>query len=312
MLLPYLCAASLNLGCTPRRASRSQRNNNPRCYLTSSSQEPINISTSILENPHPGNHANISQVMSRYSTFLKPSSMSVIQPGSELNNIAFPNNDCPINKFIISPENCPPSGNKRSPTEVYPASNICAVYPLYYGNQLQSEESWSGFGAPSNSKSNPPESPGVGTVQNLLSYAIDPKKKPGEKDVVHVIENSSKIECDLSLRLGPISIPCMSVENSWPQEFEDVGSSCSREGSKLGDLSPQVDKQFPLFPRGNANDPLDSCSSKRRSEGENLNMEATIRKRKAAISYPLEDRQFCCQPKLPYNYLPGRMRNAGS
>lgn len=272
----------------------------------------MSISTTILENSHQGNHTNISQVMSHYSTFLKPASMRVIHPGSELHSTAFHNTDCPTNKFLFPSENCPPSGNKSSSMEVYPDSNFRAVYPLYYGNQLQSEEALTGFGAPSNSKSNPPEPAGAGTVQNLFSHAIDSKKKLSEKELVLATENSSKIECDLSLRLGPISIPCMSVENSWPQEFEDVGSCCSREGSKLGDLSPQVDKQFPFFPKGNADDPLDSCSSKRSSEMENLNMEVTMRKRKAAISYPLEDRQFCCQPKLPYNYLPGRMRNAGS
>ncbi|KAL6344884.1 hypothetical protein AAG906_006637 [Vitis piasezkii] len=304
--------ASLNLGCPQRRASRSQRNNNPRCYLTPSTQEPISISPSILENSPQGNHATISQVMSRYATFIKPSSMSVIQPGLEPHSTAFHNNDCPTSKFLFSSENCPPSGNKCLQMEVYPASNLCAVYPLYDGNQLQCEESQCGFGVQSHPKSNPMEPAGMGTIQNLFSYAIDPTKKPSQTDFGHVTENSPKIDCDLSLRLGPLSIPCVSVENSWPQEFEDVGSSCSREGSKFSDLSPQVDKQFPFFPRGNTDDPLDSCLSKRSSEGENLNMEATMRKRKAVISYPLEDRQFCCQPKLPYNYLPGRMRNAGS
>ncbi|RVW54052.1 hypothetical protein CK203_080369 [Vitis vinifera] len=236
--------ASLNLGCPQRRASRSQRNNNPRCYLTPSTQEPISISPSILENSPQGNHTTISQVMSRYATFIKPSSMSVIQPGLEPHSTAFHNNDCPTTKFL------------------FPLRTVLHL--------LQCEESQCGFGVQSHPKSNPMEPAGMGTIQNLFSYAIDPTKKPSQTDFGHVTENSPKIDCDLSLRLGPLSIPC-----------------------------------------GNTDDPLDSCLSKRSSEGENLNMEATMRKRKAVISYPLEDRQFCCQPKLPYNYLPGRMRNAG-
>lgn len=242
---------------------------------------------------------------------MQPSSRSVIQPGSEHHTTAVQGNDCPTNKFLFSPENCHPSGSKCLPMEVYPASNLCAVYPLYYGNQLRCEESQCGLGVKSLSKPNSMEPAGNGTVPNLFSYATDPTKELSQKDLGHATKNPPKFECDLSLRLGPTSIPCVSVENSWPQEFEDVGSSCSREGSKLSDPSAQVDKQLSFFRRGNADDPLDSCSSKRSSDGEKLNMEAKMKKRKAIISYPLDDRQFCCQPKLPYDYLPGRMRNEG-
>ena len=42
-LVLFVSVAALHLGCTPRRASRSQRNINPRCYLSQDSTKLDNI-----------------------------------------------------------------------------------------------------------------------------------------------------------------------------------------------------------------------------------------------------------------------------
>ncbi|RXI09715.1 hypothetical protein DVH24_026868 [Malus domestica] len=48
-LLPPCVEAALNLGCTPVRASRSQRNSNPRSYLAPRAQEPAPTPARVLD-----------------------------------------------------------------------------------------------------------------------------------------------------------------------------------------------------------------------------------------------------------------------
>ncbi|KAM7256885.1 hypothetical protein ACFE04_012626 [Oxalis oulophora] len=94
--------AALYLGCTPRRASRSQRNTNPRCYLNSNTQGPG-------------------------EALMKPPTYGV----SNVNNY----------KCAFTHENAPPSNNIQcTPVENYPTSEKCPVYPLYYGKVPQFEE----------------------------------------------------------------------------------------------------------------------------------------------------------------------------
>ncbi|KAL7164215.1 hypothetical protein ACSBR2_040181 [Camellia fascicularis] len=241
-LLRPCIEAALNLGCTPRRASRSQRNNNPRSYLTTASpSEPTHVPPNNLENIIQGNHTMKSPFVSHNnSNFIKSTTMNANLLGSE--------SQCSI----------PQKDNL-----------ICSkyrFYPLYYGNQLQSQVSEFSFEIPPNSNSDNATLSEIGCdLANLRENT----------------ENPFGIRCDLSLRLGPLSVPCISVENSWPQEVEDVGSNTSPEN-----------REFSFFPKANGDDPLDSCSSKWSSETENMNIETTMRKRKATSDLS-EDRQFC-------------------
>ncbi|KAI7988527.1 hypothetical protein LOK49_LG13G02608 [Camellia lanceoleosa] len=291
--------AALYLGCTPRRASRSQRNSNPRCYLSASTPDQTTVSPSNLENIYHSNHITNPPFMSHNSNFTKPNTMNFTVLDSE------------SHKFPFLSENFPPCSNARClPSEAYASSNSCSVYPLYYGNPLQSQESQESqfrFRIPPNLNSDNLKPVKIGHLQNLFPCDVDASNQIPQADLRDTPENPPGIGCDLSLRLGPLSVPCISIENSWPQEVEDV------ERSKLNDdLKPWMDKEFSFFPKANADDdPLDSYSSKWSSEAEDMNVETTMRKRKAVFSYPSEDGQFCWQPKLPSNHLTGKMSNAG-
>lgn len=48
----FIFVAALHLGCTPRRASRSQRNINPRCYLSQDSTNLDNILSQVFMKPN--------------------------------------------------------------------------------------------------------------------------------------------------------------------------------------------------------------------------------------------------------------------
>ncbi|KAA8525471.1 hypothetical protein F0562_007326 [Nyssa sinensis] len=308
-LLQPCIEAALNLGCTPRRASRSQRNSNLRCYLNANTPETTCVSYN-SENTTEGSNTTNIQFMSHYSSFMKSGTMNSIHLGSESRCPITQNNTTNKSPFLST--NFPPHGtNQCLPMESYPSSNSCSIYPLYYGNYFQSQESQSGFGIPSKSNSHPMESAEMGVLQNLLSHNVDASNKIPQAELGDSPENLTNIGCDLSLRLGPLSVPCINVETSWLQEVEDVGSSTSREGSKLSAILPQMDKEFSFFPKVKADDPLDSYSSKWNSEDEKMNVEATMRKRKAVFSHSSEDGGFFWQPKLPYNHLTGRMSNAG-
>ncbi|ESQ53946.1 hypothetical protein EUTSA_v10026043mg [Eutrema salsugineum] len=73
--------AALHLGCTPRRASRSQRNINPRCYL--SQQDSTNLEN--ILSPQ------------QYQVFMKPNNFAP-------KNLTFHNQDkCPVSKYSAYP-----------------------------------------------------------------------------------------------------------------------------------------------------------------------------------------------------------------
>lgn len=117
-------AAALNLGCTPRRTSRSQRNINPRCYLNTSSREPTSI-----------DNFNSGGTRTTNLTFIKPTTSMNLTP-----NPVFGNNDYCTNKFTFALENVAPSSDKRSfSMETHPNSK-CSVYPLYYGTSFRFDE----------------------------------------------------------------------------------------------------------------------------------------------------------------------------
>ncbi|XAR69380.1 hypothetical protein NMG60_11000930 [Bertholletia excelsa] len=246
-LLQPCIEAALTLGCTPRKASRSQRNDSPICYLSASNLESI-ASESPSSIPKQNDHTT-----NRFP-FLSGD---------------FPNMPC-------------------LPVEAHQSSNLCSVYPLYYATnqiQLQLASSQFGFSICPNSNSKKSQPVETKNLQALLSSGLDVVKEVSRGDLRDNSENPLGNGCDLSLRLGLVSVPRTNTENSLPLESEDVGSNTSQEGSKSTDLNVLVDKDFSFFPK--ANDPLDSCSSKKTSEDENLSTETRMRKRKMVKWSPL-------------------------
>lgn len=186
-----------------------------------------------------------------------------------------------------------------------------AVYPLYYGDHLQSTESAFSFDTPSRLNSHSMEPAELGVKQNLSSCKTDALSKIMQADIVNTAENSHETGCDLSLRLGCLGVPRTVIENSVTKEVENVGSRTPREENKMSDSSPQIDKK-PFFHKSCSGDPVDTCPSNWTSETEILNVKKSMRKRKAVFDHLCEDKQFFWHPKLPFNHLTGWMSNAGS
>ncbi|KAL5783111.1 hypothetical protein ACOSP7_008140 [Xanthoceras sorbifolium] len=292
-LIPPCIEAALNLGCMARRTSRSQRNSNPRCYLTSSVQD---------ENVTQASHAINSQGITHYSTLMKCANTDTTH------NSGVQHNNGSTNKFPFASQNVPPYSSKQLlPMENYHSPNLYSVYPLYYGTCFKSEEPLRGFENFPNSTSNNVEPVKVNFVQNS-SFGLDSSIMAAQTYIMGIPEISRDVGCDLSLRLGPLSVTGPGVDYNQPQPVKDVGSS-SLEGNKLTELAPQMKKQVYFFSKANVEEPLDICSSQWSVEG---NVDMKLRKRKAVSIHPLEDQHFHWQSKLPYNNkLTERMRSAG-
>ncbi|XWS17819.1 hypothetical protein CRYUN_Cryun33cG0100700 [Craigia yunnanensis] len=300
-LLQPCIEAALNLGCTARRTLRSQRNYNPR-YLNSGTQE--------AENTTQGNLTTNSHCMASYCRFVKPPTMNVTHLGSESPKYIAQNSNCTTNKFPFASENGSfPSNNQCLPVEKYPP-NLHSVYPLYNGNHLKFEELRHGFGNFPKSISDAVEPTEMGVIHNLFPSDVDSSNKMNQTDVRSTSSIPHEIACDLSLRLGPLSTPYLSVGNSRPQEIEDTGSTFL-DLNKFSDLTPPIDKNLSSFPRSNRDQPLNSSSKEWSVEGEHMNVDATMRKQKTVYGPPV-DQQFCLPPMLPYSHLTGRMKSAGS
>ncbi|KAH0988775.1 hypothetical protein GBA52_000258 [Prunus armeniaca] len=299
--------AALNLGCIPRRTSRSQRHTNPRCYLIPITSDVPSISPSVVENASQRDYTSNSQYRPHCPNFVKPKSMTT-HLGFESRFPVVQNNDCTTMKFSIASENIPPLGyDQFSPRESKATSNFSS-YPLHYGNFPQFEELKPGFVILPKPVSDPIEPAKMGVISNLLCNG-DKSNDNTQTDTRDYTENPCTVGCDLSLRLGPLSTQYSIGENSQPEEVKDVGA---QEGTMCSDQSqPQFDRLPSFIGKGNEYGPGDLYSSRLNFEGEYMNVQATVRKRKAAFNHPTGDTKFYRQPELPFSHLTGSMRNGG-
>lgn len=135
----YASVAALHLGCTPRRASRSQRNINPRCYLSQDS-------------------TNLDNVLSRqYQVFMKP------------NNNNFGPRNLPVMTFRSS------DVQEKRVVERCPDSKY-STYPLCYSFPVPSLPSSNNFGdsCKSNKSSRPDATNGITFGGCDLSLRLGP------------------------------------------------------------------------------------------------------------------------------------------
>ncbi|KAE8735214.1 putative L-ascorbate peroxidase 6 [Hibiscus syriacus] len=131
----------------------------------------------------------------------------------------------------------------------------------------------------------------TGYIHNLF---VDSLNKMNQTDAVNASMNPHEFACDLSLRLGPLSTPCSSVRNG---QLRETGKSNSTFPEwKL------TDKSSSSFLKSNGDDRLNSTSNERSFEGESMNVDATMRKRKTIYGLAT-DQQFHSPSKLPYGHL---------
>lgn len=295
-LLQPCIEAALHLGCTPRRSSRSQRNITPRCYLNPEKPEAISVSLTNLDNKVQGNYATNCSFIPQSPNLLMNSADTCLN----YDNSGIQKTDSEYPKLRNSP-----SINHQSRPRLAPSlSSSCSVYPLYHGNHFQFQDS-------SKSNSHLMKTDKKGVMKRRSTCGQDALNVILQASPHYVSETPHGSGCDLSLRLGPLGVSCLGEENSCPQEVEDGGGlGTCKVGSKDNDLSSQSDKDFSFFPKPNGHDMLDSSSNKWSHKTQNVNIEATLRKRKAAVSHPSEDRQYCWPLKFPFKQVNGRFNSS--
>ncbi|XP_030548321.1 uncharacterized protein LOC115753715 isoform X1 [Rhodamnia argentea] len=263
-LLQPCIEAALTLGCTPRRASRSQRNNSPQRYLRANSQEQTGDPHAIMEKSSPGNQTITSDPVLLY-----------------LNHSRFE----PINSAKPNYTSFNRTLNQASPTQAHTASKSYSVYPLYYhGSRPQTERNLSHFGAVC-SQSN--------TVGNFQSYPVE------NLDASAIFKPPPEIGCDLSLRLGPHLADGIGAKRSQPREIVDVGRDSAREVNIFCDQRRGRDCKLPFLRWENADHPSTMFLTKRSFQLEQSKVDQPVRKKSALCGYYVEDHQCCWQPKHP-------------
>ncbi|KAK4765335.1 hypothetical protein SAY86_026425 [Trapa natans] len=213
-LLPPCVEAALNLGCVPVRASRSQRHNNPRSYLTPRGHDPPppTISTNV-----PSNDCNLQS----------------LPPAQTSSHPNYPRAEAAPYSYQALYDNAWGKHNPLQTGEVdNRVPNFGSVYPLYYGNRYPAERSHVGVAVPENPSydtilvgtpvgTSYPERPMVGSTPSLLPC-------DNSLNIINTAEPRDarrKRACDLSLRLGPSSAQCDSAGKS----SGEAGSSNSLE-----------------------------------------------------------------------------------
>ncbi|KAL5771427.1 hypothetical protein ACOSP7_015581 [Xanthoceras sorbifolium] len=320
--LPPCVEAALNLGCIPVRASRSQRHNNPRTYLNLRPQESASMPPRIVDKNtdeqcpklsplNSGNQLNFARSTSQANSTLQ---------APESNCHAIKNDNLAAHQSYPLYENVLSGHNKVMTMETNIPLQLGSVYPLYYGTHYQNQ----GSQIPENMNSTPifvgkpvgtsiPESAEIGVLPNLLSCPSSDmvSKTVSQPDFGGTFKMPLVTECDLSLRLGPFSDTCMSIDRSSAREIEDVGSSSYQEVNKFSNPSSLINKEFCFFPEKTVTEPSESCSRNWFSKGECYNLEGSTRKPSVPLGDKLEDVQCCWQPGLPSNQPIGRIKGPG-
>lgn len=193
--------AALHLGCTPVRSSRSQRNESTRCYLK-------------RENPVPAPGPPSSSTNFQCLQYLTVSGSKA----DHTHNNSIRKRSAP-NEVLIPSKDLVPNDDGHA----YASSTKWSVYPLYYDKQVQPD----GLYATKRSVS-------CSSGKLVERDAIENFSFPSSKRCASNEENG--IECDLTLRLGSLVVPCASVGNSSPLVAENGHSWASVSGSKIWEL----------------------------------------------------------------------------
>ncbi|CAA6672654.1 unnamed protein product [Spirodela intermedia] len=310
LLLPCIEAA-LTLGCIPRRASRSQRHSNPRCYLSSGTEESLRTSAS-SQNITDGNKPLLGPVP--YS--LRPSMIAC--PGNlQAANTQFTSwflaTDCPqavASDFFLEMRSAglvPSTDQKASISISCPGFHklwSCVSLVLRYPNQ--NVESCSSFREPLDSSCNGmtvggvPYGSSAGQIGGKTLRGSD-KGRSAQNESSNLRDKPEIIadgECDLSLHLSLPSTTSTGADHRWAPEIEDMGSSSSLDGSKFHEMpqnqvravnfecrfsSPQNHNGLFFNPPEVPGEPLESCSSKRSFEDEDALYVDTLDRRRRAL-----------------------------
>lgn len=294
-LLPPCVEAALNLGCKAVKTSRSDRHNNRRTYLSPRIQQPPSMPPPRHVAGNPLNYAK--------------DTTSAVSDSTHQNSKLMGSSNYPFSESL-------PSGHHQPLTvEARPSLNMGSVYPLYYGYEAREPQPRA---IPRDATCSDtifvgrpvipvPEPSGIGLLENFpygrFHHVANRRAKESVVGTTRV--EAPDRECDLSLRLGQCLHPCSSSKNNSAYELDDVGLGVSLEGKKFSQLSLQRNNEFCFYPRQTGYGTIESTSGKCNVEGEDQNLEATLRKRKAPLGNN-EDGQFCRRLGVPSNRFTGR------
>lgn len=204
--------AALNLGCTPMRTSRSQRNNTSTYYLNIKNPDPNFCPANNLHKTTQETPITVTPFVSHYSHILKPPAINLSPFNLKSQIPILPNDKSLRNKFSF--QSPIPSGDKPYLCQ---STKPPSVYPLYYGNGIELKDPKIGYGAHSEPYCELKENGEVGFIQ-----------KPSFHNPLS-ISDATQVECDLSLRLGPSTMK--TSQQTQPHDAGDFSNSLSRKWS---------------------------------------------------------------------------------
>ncbi|KAI3911817.1 hypothetical protein MKX01_038259 [Papaver californicum] len=316
--------AALILGCTPRRASRSQRNSNPRCYLSPNKQEPSSLPPRVPDSiTHVGGSSHLQplpsanptsnpQFMSYHSNFPRSMTVATNLLGREPCSAAAMDQHQPIHQGVPLSLEAPIRyvDNQNFPESANHSLNFGRVYPLYdvirheiirpqFGFQTSQylHSNTATLGTP-RIQSNV-EAPVKSVLKNFFpdDKPVNAVNRTNQVSMTSKSEKPSEIDCDLSLRLGIRSASGAGAGTSGRQgvEFENVQSSKSQE--------------YCFFPGKGANELLDSSRKWVFEGGEGLRLESSSsKKRKEPVRKSDEDVHFPQQRNFPPDLFLGKTK----
>ncbi|XP_038899374.1 uncharacterized protein LOC120086684 [Benincasa hispida] len=242
--------AALYLGCTPRRSSKSNRGSNLRGYLNSCTPQVLDTS------PHYTNSIRPTVLSSQHFS-------SCPNLSKQTRNVskAQPKNQNHVGVHSTNPTSTvykniwPLIGRQPLLTETVAGWNMFSLCPLYHG----SNQCVSGIEIqPMPLHSNPIFS-GPAPFKYFHSNDVIPARNNRIDLVNSTLHKQQKTTCDLSLRLGPLSIPHSSINNGQSKTINDIGAIASqRQITSSSGRSSQLDKTFAFFPLHGTYGALDS------------------------------------------------------
>ncbi|CAH2051025.1 unnamed protein product, partial [Thlaspi arvense] len=122
----------------------------------------------------------------------------------------------------------------------YASHNFSSVHPLYHENRVQSQDFQFSCCIPCNLNLNDrkPDK----TNQTPKSVRRDPEGSDQNP-------YTGVVECDLSLRLAPLSAPYTSITHNWSQDVDDFRSRSSQKRTKSNGVTLPMDKGPYFFPK---------------------------------------------------------------
>ncbi|KAL6006265.1 hypothetical protein ACLOJK_040311 [Asimina triloba] len=270
--------AALELGCPRSKASRSQRHNNPRSYLSLNTQEATETTLSskipknkmVYEgpaclrppqsrNPGPSTSQFTGNCLSQGTT---PVAVNPARIGAESGSSVFQDKPILCQQLNSLPVSCsevprlsekctfPQHGKQSFPVEAHPSMNSGHMYPLYYFNNQQATKP--GFSLPCAQDWNrnastvgmpaakPVMGPQKGLVLNLLCHKNSQESPKIKTSMSSHFGGTSKNAGDIGydLSLRLGPSPALCLSMESYKNLEELGSSSSHDRSRCWDLSP--------------------------------------------------------------------------